>query len=139
MFALIETNGATHIAIHVPRDAAAASLPALTAMLEQNATFIRQGYNDASIVTPQMTIQLGDVYNHETSAADFRIEPADSGHIVGDSFTLATPDVLTSNARQLKQEQDRYRRLYAEHQALQSRFDALQEQYNALHDDCPID
>lgn len=135
MFALIETHGATHIAIHVPRDAAAASLPVLAAMLEQNATFIRQGYNDASIVTPQMTIQLGDVYNHETSAADFRIEPADRENIVGDSFTLATPDVLTSNARQLKSEQDRYHRLYTEHQALKSKFDALQEQFDELKAD----
>lgn len=132
MFALIETNGATHIAIHVPRDAAANSLPVLAAMLEQNATFIRQGYNDGSIVTPKMSIQLGDVYNHETGAADFRIEPADSACIVDDTFTLATPDVLTSNARQLKQEQDRYYRLYTEHQALKNRFDVLQEQFHAL-------
>lgn len=135
MFALIETNGATHIAIHVPRDAAAASLPVLAAMLEQNATFICQGYSDGGIVAPKMSIQLGDVYHHETSAVDFRIEPAGRADIIDDAFTLATPDVLTSNARQLKQEQDRYHRLYTEHQALKSRFDALQEQFDELQAD----
>ncbi|MFM1799063.1 MAG: hypothetical protein RLZZ117_1341, partial [Cyanobacteriota bacterium] len=34
MFALIETNGATHIAIHIPHDGADKSIPALVGMLE---------------------------------------------------------------------------------------------------------
>lgn len=50
MFAVIETNGATHIAIHVPHQGAEKSLPALARMLEENATFIRTGYRIALAV-----------------------------------------------------------------------------------------
>ena len=37
MFAVIETNGATHIAINIPMEGADRSLPALAAMLENEA------------------------------------------------------------------------------------------------------
>jgi len=45
MFAQIQTNGATHIIIHIPHEGSEKSLPQLAAMLEQNAVFIQDGYS----------------------------------------------------------------------------------------------
>lgn len=98
MFALIETNGATHIAIHVPHQGADKTLPALAAMLEQNAKFICKGYREMSIRKPSMGIVLSDRIALEDSDEGV-ILIAESGAVIGEDFAVASPDVFVSNAK----------------------------------------
>ena len=60
MFALIETKGATHIAIYVPHENSEKTLPALFSMLENNMTFINKGYSEIKTVLPEMSFVLGN-------------------------------------------------------------------------------
>ena len=100
MFALIETNGATHIAIHVPHQGADKTLPALTAMLEQNATFIAKSWRELSTKKPSMSIVLGDRIKVEDSE-EGELIVAESGAVIGEDFMIATPEVFVSNAKTL--------------------------------------
>jgi hypothetical protein len=105
MFALIETSGATHIAIHVPHQGAEKTLPALAAMLEQNATFINKGWRELSLRKPSMSIVLGDVLTVEDSE-EGAIAIAASGAVIGADFERATPDVFLANKKQLQKLRD---------------------------------
>lgn len=105
MFALIETNGATHIAIHVPHQGAEKTLPALAAMLEQNATFICKGWRELSTRKPTMSIVLGDRIKVEDSE-EGELIVAESGAVIGDDFEHATPELFLANKKQLQPSQD---------------------------------
>jgi len=105
MFALIETNGATHIAIHVPHQGAEKTLPALAAMLEQNATFINKSWRELSTRKPTMSIVLGDRIKVEDSE-EGELIVAESGAVIGDDFERAAPEVFVSNKKQLQKLRD---------------------------------
>lgn len=107
MFALIDTKGATHIAIHIPHEGAEKNLPALAAMLEQNAVFIRQGYQELATVEPAMQIVLGDQHRVENYGVELMVLAVPrAGAVITDDFVTATPEVLTSNAKGLKAKDD---------------------------------
>jgi hypothetical protein len=105
MFALIETNGATHIAIHVPHQGADKTLPALAAMLEQNATFINKGWRELSLRKASMSIVLGDSITVE-DGEEGALAIAASGAVIGDDFERATPDVFLANKKQMQKLRD---------------------------------
>lgn len=112
MFATIDTNGATHISIHIPHEGAEKSLPALAKMLEANAVFVRKGYQEMTTVKPAMSITLGDrmtVENYETE-----IVIAESGAVIGPEFEIAAPDVFVSYAKALKRKDEENSRLRTE-------------------------
>jgi len=112
MFAIIETNGATQIAIYVPHDGADKTLPALARMLEQNATFIRAGYSDMAIVKPAMSITLGNA--HKIQHSDEELVIAESGVVLGEDFVNATPEAFVSNAAARKKADAEQQRLRTE-------------------------
>ena len=106
MFAIIETNGATHIAIHIPHEGSEKNLPALAALLEKNAVFIKQTYQDLVTAKPSMSILLGDVYRIEQYGVEVQLQIPEASEAIGDGFKIASPDVFTSNAKALAKKAD---------------------------------
>ena len=112
MFAIIETNGATQIAIHVPHDGADKTLPALARMLEQNAVFIRASYSDMAIVKPTMNITLGNT--HKIQHSDEELVIAEAGVVLDEDFVNASPEAFVSNAAARKKAEAEHQRLRTE-------------------------
>lgn len=101
MFAIIETKGASHIAIYIPHEGADKSLPALASMLERNATFIAKSWRDLSLVKPTMSIVLGDrirVDGDETP----ELVIAESGAVISEDFVPATAEAMVSAKKSLE-------------------------------------
>lgn len=130
MFVTIETNGATHIAIYVPHAGAEKTLPAIAAMLEQNAVFINKGYQEMNKVKPIMGITLGDRFAVESY--DSSIIVAESGAAIGAEFQVAAPDVFTSNAKGLKRRDDELSKLRTELSFVKNERDALKARIDEL-------
>lgn len=125
MFATIKTNGASSIIIHIPHEGSEKSLPALARMLEQNAVFIREGYQEFTTVKPEMTITLGTEVQVQNS--DTVIAVTESGHVLDETFVNATPEVFASNAKAQKKAQEDWQRLYREKQVLQDQLETLKQ------------
>ena len=123
MFATIDTDGATHIAIHIPHLGVEKSLPALAAMLEQNSVFIRSGYQTADTVKPAMGITPGDKFTCANSETDIVV--AESDAVIREDFVHASPETFTSNAKALKRENDENSRLPTENSFLKQEMEAL--------------
>lgn len=130
MFASIETNGASHIVIHIPHEGADKSLPALASMLENNATFIRKGYREADVVKPTMSITLGDRF--ETEAAEQEILIAPSSHVIREDFVPSTREVFVSNAKTLARKEDEISKLRTEMSYIKDQLSRAQETIKAL-------
>lgn len=104
MFVLINTKDATHIAISIPSEGSEKSLPAIAAMLENNAVFINDGWNCASVVEPSMSIILGDVYKYVNNEQSIMIKK--SSDIIDDDFVIYSPEVLVSNKKAMKEKNE---------------------------------
>lgn len=131
MFAVIETNGASHIAIHIPHAGADKSLPALAAMLENNATFINKGWREISLATPKMSIVLGDKFDTESDdAGELTIKA--NGDVISEDFVIATPEVFVSNKKAIAKKQEEIDRLRAELQSVRFQLDAANARILAL-------
>lgn len=130
MFALIETNGATHIAINIPLEGAEKTLPALAAMLENNAVFIRKDYNTCETVTPKMGITLGDTLKLEGYEIELKIQK--SGAIIDESFVIESPEVRVSNAKGLKTKNELIAKQATEIAFLKSELASLQARFAEL-------
>ena len=132
MFAAIQTNGATHIVIHVPHEGSDKSLPALARLLEQNATFIRHGYSETAIIKPLMFIELGDKLMLK-EGADQEIIIKESFSVVDATFVNATPEVLISNAKAIKKERDENLRIRTELSFVRGQLEACKAQIEELN------
>lgn len=130
MFALIKTNGASEIAIHIPHQGSEKTLPALAAMLEQNAVFIKNDYYSLETVKPSMSIVLGNTHKSDNSENELIV--AETGAVIADDFVLATPDVFVSHAKGLKREKDENSRLRTENSFLKSELERLKAQLEEL-------
>lgn len=131
MFALIETKGATHIAIHIPKDGADKSLPAIAAMLENNSTFINQGWRELSIAKPSMSIVLGD--KHETGSDETgELVIRASNDVISDDFVIAAPEVFISNKKAMEKKSAEVDRLRQELQSVRYQLDAANARINEL-------
>jgi len=130
MFALIKTNGATEIAIHIPHQGAEKTLPALAAMLEQNATFIDRGYYEANVVKPEMQIVLGNTYIMDGEKPT--IEIAASGSVIGEDFVLDSPEVRVSFKKAIDGKDKEIERLRAELSMAKMERDRLQDRINEI-------
>jgi hypothetical protein len=126
MFALIETNQATHIAIHIPHDGADKSLPTLAAMLEQNAVFVRNGYQTLEVVNPNMTIHLKDTIELSGSESELAIVVPASKQTLGDDFVIATAEAYVSNKKTLEQRDEKISKLTSEVAFLKASLERLQ-------------
>lgn len=130
MFAVIETNNASHVVIHIPHEGSEKSLPALARMLEKNAVFVRSGYSEFSIVKPSMNIVLGDSYKIDRSEEELVIHA--STDVLGEDFQIATPEVFTSNAKSLKKKDDEISRQRTEISFLKQQLEQTTAQIKAL-------
>ena len=138
MFAIIETNGASHIAIHVPHDGADKTLPALAAMLENNAVFIRKSWPELSVAKPNMSIILGDKFSAEdTETAELVISA--NGGVIGDDFVIASPDVFVSNKKAIDRKDAEISRLNKELSHTKAQLDMLRETVAAVGRDSDQD
>ena len=132
MFAVIETNNATHIVINIPHEGSDKSLPALAKMLEKNAVFVRSGYSEFSIAKPSMNIVLGDSYKIDRNDEELVIHA--STDVLSDDFQIATPEVFTSNAKSSKKKDDELSRQRTEISFLKQRLEQAQSQIKELTD-----
>ena len=130
MFALIKTNNASHIAIHIPTDTAAESLPQLVKMLENNAVFIHQSWNETNIVRPEITITLGETYYTEKDGIELHITPKD--YVIDTTFEIATPEVLTSNRKMLSKKDAEINKLRTEVSHLKNALENAQHTIDEL-------
>lgn len=130
MYALIETNGATHIAIHVQAERASESLMTLAAMLEHNATFIRSSWREQQVVDPVMTISLSSTYQTKDNDGEALLI-APSNEIIGSEFVIDSPAVYRSNAEYRKKTDDELNTKRREIDALKLQVEKLQAALNA--------
>lgn len=130
MFAIIDVNNATHIAIHIPHDGAEKSLPAIARMLENNATFIRSGYSEFSIIKPSMNIILGDSYKIDRNDEELIVKA--SADVLSEDFQIATPEVFVSNAKSAKKKDDEISRQRTEINFLKQQLEQATSQLKAL-------
>ena len=135
MFALIETNGATHIAIHIPHNGSDLSLPALAAMLEMNAVFVNQGYSELFEVKPKMTIELSNQITVTGRDAEISIQIPANSHCLDDSFILANAEAYISNKKAIDQRDERITKLCEEIAFLKASLARLQMQLDESKQD----
>jgi hypothetical protein len=131
MFALIETKGATHIAINIPHDGADKTIPSLVGMLENNAIFVSKSYNTIETRVPEMSIQLGNKISLENSETELAIFIPDSTNILDDSFVQEAPEVWVSNAKGIKKKDDEIVRLRTELAHVKQQLTDLRESIEA--------
>lgn len=132
MFAIINTKGANHIAIHIPHQGAEKTLPALAAMLEQNATFIQKGWREMTVVKPEMSISLGHSFNLEGDSETPDIVVAESGAVIGDDFVTYTPEVRASYAKVIAAKNKEIEQLKAERDMAKTERDRLQQRIDDM-------
>lgn len=134
MFAVIETNGATHIAINIPKEGADRSLPALAAMLEHNATFIRHNWRDVETVKPRMGITLGNTYEvKDSDAAELVIQA--QPETIDESFVIASPEVFVSNKAALAKKDAEIDRIRKELDFTKQQLSAAKERIETLENE----
>lgn len=108
MFLKVEVQEATEIYIAIPHESAASSLPAIAAMFEKNAVFVKnvRWQDKYEIVKPKMVISLGDAAITTEEHGTLMIAP--SPNVVTEaSFQVATPEVLISTAEVLKKHKEK--------------------------------
>lgn len=132
MFAQIETNGATSILIHIPHAGSDKTLPALAAMLEQNAVFVQGGYREFNLIKPTMSIHLGNTFKVTHGDVEMEVLAPDTPAVIGDTFAVATPQVIVSNAQAMTKLRGERDQLRTEVDYLKKSLDRANEQLKAL-------
>jgi hypothetical protein len=130
MFALIKTNGATHIAIHIPSDDSCSdSLKQLALMLENNAIFYEDSWTRPGVVEPEMAVLLADKVKVEgrSENPEYIVVPPNSA-VLDKSFEICTPEVLVSFARQKEKFEESIKRLRNEIEAQRFTIKGLEKQ-----------
>lgn len=134
MFAIVETNGATHIAIHIPHEGAEKTLPALASLLERNAVFIKRGYQDMETVKPAMSILLGNTYRLEQYGVEVELQIPESNAAPSPDFVIATPAAFTSNAKALAKKAEELTALRKELDYVKSENERMKRQLAEIAD-----
>jgi dynactin complex subunit len=130
MFALIKTNGATHIAIHIPSDDSCSdSLKQLALMLENNAVFYEESWSRPGVVEPEMTVLLADKVKLDgrSESPEFIVVQPNSA-VLDKSFEICTPEVLVSFARQKEKFEESIKRLRNEIETQRFKIKSLERQ-----------
>ena len=134
MFALIKTNGATEIAIHIPGDDnCSTSLKQLALMLENNATFYENSYYGFKVIEPEMSIVLGDQLQIQGPSGNGECALVPAGFdALDESFEIATPEVQVSYAKAKKAFEDTIKRLRNENEAKALKIQRLEQRIEDL-------
>lgn len=130
MFALIETNNATHIAIHIPTDKASESLPAIARMLEANAVFIKKQWRSMEVVKASMTIVLGNTYDVEDNEGE-ALKITDGSYVIGDEFVAEHPEIFRTNQKYREKKEAELETKRREIDSLKLQVEKLQAALNA--------
>jgi hypothetical protein len=128
MFALIETKGANHIAIHIPHEGADKTIPALVGMLEQNAVFINKGWGTLETTTPVMSVVLGDKITLENNDTEMAVVIPAAIATLDESFVHATPEVRLSWKKAIEKKDAELQRLRTELAHTKQQLTDLQDQ-----------
>jgi hypothetical protein len=137
MFALINTKGANHIAIHIPHEGADKTIPALVGMLEQNAVFINKGWSSIETIRPEMSIQLGNKITLENSDEELAVVAPGQAAILDESFVYGTPEVRLSWKKAIEKKEAEIQRLRTELAHVKQQLTDLQDRINEAADDEP--
>lgn len=134
MFALIKTNGATGIAIHVPSDDhCATSLKQLALMLENNATFFQDNWSEFKLIEPEMSIVLGDQIKPQTHVENGEVFVVPAGFdFLNESFEIATTEVHVSYANAKKIFKDAIKGLHNEKELKDLEIQRLEQRVQQL-------
>jgi hypothetical protein len=132
MLLIVDTKGATHIAINVPVTGADKSLPAIAAMFEQNAVFIQKSWQNAETKKPEISITLGNEFI--VDGGESNVAVAVNGAVLSDDFVIDSPEVRTSNAKAMKSKNDEIKRLSAELSHTKELLNAANERIKELRD-----
>lgn len=112
MFARIKTNGAHTIVIAIPHEGSDRSLPALAAMLEQNAVFVASpNWRNNAIIAPEMTIHLGNGFEFESNDETIMVAHPNPEAVISDEWQRATPDVFVTNRQKCDHYEARLKQL----------------------------
>lgn len=130
MFALIQTNGATHIAINVPHENSEKTLPALFSMLENNMTFINKGYSEIKTVTPEMSFVLGNKVIEKNYDVELII--SESSCVIDENWVTATPQVFLDNSALIKKKDAEISKLRSEITYLTNEIESLKAKLSEL-------
>jgi len=125
MYAVIDTKGADKICIHIPHKGSEKSLPALAAMLENNAVFLKTGYYDATVVKAEMSIILGDTFDAGTEKPAIVI--ASNGVVLSDDFEIEAPEVRTSYKKIIEEKEKKIETLSTELKYIKAQLQQAQE------------
>ena len=135
MFALIKTNGADQIAIHIPGDDnCSTSLKKLALMLENNAKFFKNGWGEFEQIQPEMTISFikVEIESRKEDGEAF-VLPAGSD-VLGESFEIATSEVQVSYAKAKKAFENSIKRLRHEKESKDLEIQQLKQCIEALRE-----
>jgi len=130
MYMIIESVKADKILIAIPENSVASQLQGIIDLFEKNAIFIEDGYSEQKIVHPKITMVLGDTFHYERENELFVTVCSKSG--IPDGFVPATPEVLTSNKKELAKRKSRIWSLEAELSVSKQKIKDLEERIEAL-------
>lgn len=127
MLMIVKTNGATHIAINIPTEASARMLPSLISLLENNATFITQGWNEITKAEADISVELRNKFTSSNNCIDLVI--ASEGAVdISEDFTAVSPEALVSIKQRLDEKQKEVDRMKRERDDYRIRLELLEEQ-----------
>ncbi len=132
MYALIDTNNATHIAIYVPHEGSDKTMPALLAMMENNMVCIQKNYSSITTVEPTMSFILGDKVVEKSYELELIIQP--SGDTIGENWVIACPEVFMDYSKDKKKKDDEISKLRTEIGYLKDQVSSLTAQIQELTD-----
>jgi hypothetical protein len=134
----IETNGANNIVIYIPHEGSEKTLPAMLGMFEKNAVFLQSTYYEHTVVTPKISINLGDSVVINSSQA-FQITTSEN--VLNDGFVPYTPTVGISNKEEIEKKNEEIKKLRTEvaflkdsNQLLQNKVELYESNEGARHD-----
>lgn len=132
MYALIETNNATHIAIYVPHEGSDKTMPALLAMMENNMVCIQKNYSSIQTVEPTMSFVLGDKIVEKNYDLELIIQHSDA--CIGENWVAASPTVFIDYSKDKKKKDDEISKLRTEVGYLKDQISSLTAQIQELTD-----
>ncbi len=127
MIILIETNGATHIAINVPAAEAPKALPALVNLFEKNALFYKSGWRELEEVKPKTNILLGNVIEFGREEQEVVLKTDEVSAFLSEDFEALTPELFLSSKKAIAKQEEELRSLKRKLEVAQEELASLRE------------
>jgi len=134
MLMIVKTNGATHIAINVPTEASSTMLPSLVSLLEKNAIFINQGWNEINRIEADISVELKHKFLSSNNDRDLLITSEDAVAISED-FTAVSPEVMVSIKKTLENKNKEVEKMRRERDDYKRRLELLEEEVAGMQEE----